>query len=169
MESGFGLVPVARLPQSFHRAFGYRNFNEIQSRCFEIVMNGDENMVVSAPTGSGKTVIAELSFVHAVMKSQQPTLMLYVSPLRALCQEKVRDWRTRFEPCGIVVDEYTGDSSMRFPSSVSCHTILCTTPEKLDLATRQWKSKVEVFAQISVLAVDEIHMLGDPRGAVFYQ
>jgi ATP-dependent DNA helicase HFM1/MER3 len=95
-----------------------------------------------------------------------PTFILYVSPLRSICQEKVREWQCRFEQCGLSVLEYTGDTVNAFPFSIRGHTLLCATPEKCDLATRGWNKRVQMFTQISLMIVDEVHMLGDPRGAV---
>jgi ATP-dependent DNA helicase HFM1/MER3 len=115
-------------------------------------MDSDENILLTAPTGCGKTGVAELAFVRAMSTASSPTLILYVSPLRSICQEKVRDWQPRFELCGLSIQEYTGDTVTSFPTSIKAHTLLCTTPEKCDLATRPWNKRV--------------HMLGDSRGAV---
>ncbi|PRQ46462.1 putative RNA helicase [Rosa chinensis] len=51
----YTLKSVADLPAPFRACFNFRYFNSLQSECFPACFHSDVNMVVSAPTGSGKT------------------------------------------------------------------------------------------------------------------
>ncbi|GFT51387.1 probable ATP-dependent DNA helicase HFM1, partial [Nephila pilipes] len=67
-RSTVNLVPVSEIPfkyQSVFRSFPY--FNVVQSKVFEDAFYTDKHLVVCAPTGSGKTVIFELSIVRLLM------------------------------------------------------------------------------------------------------
>jgi ATP-dependent DNA helicase HFM1/MER3 len=158
-------VSTSAVGEKYSQIFGFKSFNRIQSSVFDKVMNRDKNIILCAPTGSGKTVVAELAIISAVKHNMEPILMLYVSPLRALCQEKVKEWNERMAKIGISVQEYTGDSANKLPSNLQCHTLLCTTPEKIDFTTRSWKKRAEIFSRINLVIIDEVHTLGDKRGA----
>ena len=160
------LISITEIGEKYKDLFNYSKFNKIQSSCFDIAFRTNCNFVLCAPTGCGKTTVAEMSTCRALYQHEEPTLMLYISPLRSICQEKVRDWQKRFQPLKVRVEEYTGDSNIPFPTRLTCHTLLCTTPEKLDLATRLWKHRMKMFSNISLVIVDEIHMLSDSRGSV---
>ncbi|CAL2258180.1 unnamed protein product [Prunus armeniaca] len=47
---------------------GYKSLNRIQSRIFRTVYYTNENILVCAPTGAGKTNIAVISILHEVCK-----------------------------------------------------------------------------------------------------
>lgn len=49
--------------------FVFRYFNSLQSECFPLCFHSDINMVISAPTGSGKTVLFELCILRLLSKS----------------------------------------------------------------------------------------------------
>jgi replicative superfamily II helicase len=53
-----------------------------------------------------------------------------------------------------------------FPISMKSHTLFCTTSEKCDFATRFWNKRVQMFAQIALWIVDEVHLLDNAGGAV---
>ncbi|XP_047738531.1 uncharacterized protein LOC125178548, partial [Hyalella azteca] len=62
------LRAVAELPPRFRSIFSeFPYFNVVQSTVFDCVYNSDDSVVVSAPTGSGKTVVMELAIIRAVM------------------------------------------------------------------------------------------------------
>ncbi len=42
----------------------------------------------------------------------------------------------------------------------------CATPEKWDSVTRSWKDNVALIGQVSLLLIDEVHMLDEDRGGV---
>jgi len=50
-----------------------------------------------APTGSGKTVAAELSIFH-MLRNQPGSKAVYVAPLKALVRERMTDWSKRLSP-----------------------------------------------------------------------
>lgn len=59
------LVPVADLPAWAVPAFGdTRSLNRMQSRVFPAVFEGEDNVLVSAPTGAGKTTVALLAILR---------------------------------------------------------------------------------------------------------
>ena len=58
------LVPVSSLPPSSRALFPFASFNRMQSECFDEAYGSDRSMVVSAPTGSGKTVLLELALAR---------------------------------------------------------------------------------------------------------
>lgn len=66
---------------------------------------------------------------------------MYISPTRALAQEKVRDWQARLGPAlKLRLAELTGDTSdMAAPDAAELDNadLICTTPEKLDAVTRR--------------------------------
>jgi len=163
-----GLISVNDVvDERFHHIFKHATFNHMQSAILEQSLKDDCNMVVAAPTGSGKTVIHELAIIKLIAQSsKKPIKVVYVAPNKALCQQKLREWDEKFTRLGQVVMEVTGDidlkQCMRF---VAMANIIITTPEKWDSLTRVWKDHVFLLGAVDLLLIDEVHHLGEDRGA----
>jgi ATP-dependent DNA helicase HFM1/MER3 len=126
----------------------------MQSESFDLLYKSDEDVVVSAPTASGKTTLMDLAILRLV--EQGGGTIVYLAPLKALCQERKKDWSERFRRIGLKCAEVTGDSDQLNEKP----DLILATPEKWDSVTR--KSRVKV----SLLLVDEVHTLSQPvRGA----
>ncbi|KAG8366674.1 hypothetical protein BUALT_Bualt17G0104100 [Buddleja alternifolia] len=173
----YALKAVTDLPAPFHSAFSFRYFNSLQSECFSTCYLSDVNMVISAPTGSGKTVLFELCIMRLLSKCitadgnfthlQGTRKTIYIAPSKALIQEKLRDWNQKLGPVGINCLELTGDNEYYSITSIQDADIVLTTPEKFDAVTR-YRIKdggLSFFSDIALLLIDEVHLLNDPRGA----
>ena len=56
------------------------------------MLDGD-SVVVSAPTGSGKTLVGETAIVAALARGQKA---IYTTPLKALSNQKLREFQAKF-------------------------------------------------------------------------
>ena len=92
------LTPITNLPKYAQPAFeGYTTLNRIQSRLCETALNSDENILLCAPTGAGKTNVALLTVLHEVGKhinldgtiNTEGFKIIYVAPMKSLVQEMV--------------------------------------------------------------------------------
>ncbi|CBQ73764.1 related to HFM1-DNA/RNA helicase [Sporisorium reilianum SRZ2] len=129
------------------------------------VLESPENVVLSAPTGSGKTVIFELALVRMLTKDPENARAVYLAPTKALCSERTRDWSTRFGSVGCGVTELTGDSVHGLHVARKSRLIV-TTPEKWDSLTRRWDEHSGILSTIRLLLIDEVHILNESqRGA----
>lgn len=45
---------------------GFRSFNPIQTQTYNVLYNSDDNVLVAAPTGSGKTVCGEFAVMRMI-------------------------------------------------------------------------------------------------------
>lgn len=147
-----GLIPVTQVSQS--NLFTFSHFNAMQSESFDLIYKSDEDVVVSAPTASGKTTLMDLAILRLVERGGG--LIVYLAPLKALCQERKKDWTERFRKLGLKCAEVTGDSDELQGNP----DLILATPEKWDSVTRKARM------QVRLLLVDEVHTLSQPvRGA----
>lgn len=117
-------------------------------------------MVISAPTGSGKTTLFEFAMIRS-FQCQPNKKVLYLSPMRALCSEKAALWKGKLALVGQSCSEFIGgDSSTN--SEFSDSDLIITTPEKWDYMTRSNNH----LDKIGLILIDEVHILNDQRGAV---
>lgn len=114
------------------------------------------NLVVSAPTASGKTLVGELAGVKRVVEGQGR--LIWTCPLRALAAEKYRDFKTLYEPLGARVALSIGDYDSSDPFLATCDIVVCSN-EKLDSLIRHGATWL---GRTGTLVVDEIHLLDDP-------
>ena len=69
MPEGEKLVKISELPKYTHPAFdGYESLNRIQSKLMDPTLNSDQNLLVCAPTGAGKTNVALLTMMREIGK-----------------------------------------------------------------------------------------------------
>ncbi|OQV03306.1 Sec63 Brl domain-containing protein [Cladophialophora immunda] len=163
---GIQLVPASTLPDQIRSVFKFGIFNAMQSKCFESAFHSDDNLVVSAPTGSGKTVIMELAICRLVVQSKgRDFKIVYQGPTKSLCSERYRDWHTKFSALSLHCAELTGDSDHSDLANAQKANIIITTPEKWDSVTRKWKDHAKLMQLVKLFLVDEVHILKDERGA----
>ncbi|KAI1799034.1 P-loop containing nucleoside triphosphate hydrolase protein [Daldinia bambusicola] len=158
--------PRQALPDRFRAVFPYELFNVVQSRCFPIVYGTNDNVVVSAPTGSGKTAILEMAICKLAMSpGSENYKIVYQAPTKSLCSERAKDWENKFSHMGLKCIELTGDTSQTKANRVGSASIIVTTPEKWDSITRKWSDHQKLLEMVRLVLIDEVHILKDVRGA----
>ena len=139
-------------------------FNAMQTQIFHTLYHTPDNVFLGSPTGSGKTVAAELAMWQA-FRDHPGSKVVYIAPMKALVRERLNDWGKRLAiPMGLKLVELTGDNT---PDTRSIHDadIIVTTPEKWDGISRSWQTRSYV-RQVSLVIIDEIHLLGGDRGPI---
>lgn len=133
---------------------GYRELYPPQAEAVERGLLDGKSMLLAMPTASGKTLLAELAMLRAALAGQRS---LYIVPLRALASEKYDSFQ-KFKELGVAVGISTGDLDKK-DERLGRNQIIIATSEKADSLMRNGASWVR---DLSVLVVDEIHLLNDP-------
>ncbi|MBS7350061.1 MAG: DEAD/DEAH box helicase, partial [Comamonas sp.] len=126
-------------------------------------------VVVSLPTSSGKTLIAQFRMLQALNQfDDQKGWVAYLAPSRALVNQVTRQLRRDFQPLGVVVErvspamEVNGIEAGLLAESQddTQFRVLVATPEKFDLMLRQgWEEKIG--RPLTLVVVDEAHTIQD--------
>ncbi|OGS55861.1 MAG: hypothetical protein A3K60_00185 [Euryarchaeota archaeon RBG_19FT_COMBO_56_21] len=133
---------------------GIENLYPPQEQAIRPALEG-KNLVLAIPTASGKSLIAYLAMLQAVLRGGKA---LYIVPLKALASEKFEDL-SKFEDLGIKVGESTGDLDEVDPK-LHQYDIVISTSEKADSLLRHRSKWLE---QLSVVVADEVHLINDPE------
>ncbi len=161
------------LPEHVRRYLEWRGIKELfppQREAIERGLFEGKNLVVAAPTASGKTLIAEMRVLHELASHGWRRRVVYVVPYRALAREKYRDFErvARFceEELGeeVNVELRTGD--VRRPIRELEPGVVVTTAEKLDASLR---SRPDLVDAIDLLVMDEVHMVGEGERGPTYE
>lgn len=132
-----------------------------------LVRGGARSVVVSLPTSSGKTLIAQFRMLEALNAfASQDGWVAYVAPTRALVNQVTRRLRRDFAPLNINVEQVSPALEVDSPEAALLAAgseeekfhILVATPEKLDLLVRSgWTRRTE--RPLTLIVLDEAHNL----------
>lgn len=161
----------------------YQSATEIQQQAWPVIAKGNHTLI-SAPTGSGKTLTAFLWALSQFISDQYNSggvKVLYISPLKALNNDIQKNllrplqelselakshWHEDYEFPTIRVMTRSGDTDQATRQAMIRRPpeILITTPESLNLLLSS-KSGISILGQLEVVILDEIHsVLGEKRG-----
>ena len=103
---------------------------------------------------------------------------VYIAPLKSLARERLKEWKGRLgkAPLRWKVLELSGDTRHDSRALDNADVLVCT-PEKWDLISRGWRGNGDQSSEnhrkgrkfikdVRLLVIDEIHLLGEDRGAV---
>ena len=142
----------------------FQFFNPMQTQLFHTLYHRPANVLLGSPTGSGKTVAAELAMWWA-FRERPGSKVVYIAPMKALVRERVKDWGARLaKPLGLKLVELTGDNTPD-TRTIQDADIIITTPEKWDGISRSWQTRGYV-RKVSLVIIDEIHLLAGDRGPI---
>lgn len=144
--------PAAPNPDGFSARYSFP-LDPFQLEAVQELFTGG-SVMVAAPTGTGKTVVAEAAVFRA---SQRGRRALYTSPIKALSNQKFRDLRLEY---GDDVGLMTGDVVEN-----AAGTILVMTTE---VVRNMLLQRPREFADVDCIIFDEVHFLSDPaRGTTW--
>ena len=119
-----------------------------------------EHVVASAPTSSGKTMLGELAAVRGALDKQRT---LFLLPLKALVNDKLRQFQRVYAPFGIRTIEATGETDDITPLLRGHFDIALLTYEKFSAIAL---TNPYVLEQVGTIVIDEVQMIADEsRGA----
>lgn len=141
-------------PESFMELFDGNDFELYQHQEDAISkFRKGNNVLVSVPTASGKTLIAYVAIYEMFLKKLKS---LYMVPLRALASEKYQELK-KLEALGLKVGISIGDYDTS-PSFLNRYDVLVCTSEKADSMIRHDPS---MLYNLGLIVADEVHLVGD--------
>lgn len=133
--------------------------DDFQKEACEVIDNG-ESVVVCAPTGAGKTVIAQ----HAIHRAlEQGCRIFYTTPLKALSNQKFYDFGEKYgyDKVGLL----TGDTSINRVAQV---VIMTTEVFRNMLYGTNFGAVADNLKDVRYVVLDEVHYMNDEqRGTVW--
>ena len=144
---------MTRVRDEFVAARGFP-LDPFQSRALD-VLDAGRSVLVAAPTGSGKTVIAEYALERSLAAGEK---VFYTTPIKALSNQKYRDL---VDALGVDrVGLLTGDNAIRGDAPV----VVMTT----EVLRNMIFARSPTLHGLGCVVLDEVHYLQDPeRGAVW--
>lgn len=178
--------PAYRLPKPLVanlQALGIKSIYPWQKQCLlgPGLLKGERNLVYSAPTGGGKSLVADVLMLKKILEDRHAKALL-VLPYVALVQEKVRwlrnvvngisrqsitgpiweserkHWRKRIDEDTVRVIGFFGGSKIR-PTWADFDIAVCTTEKANALVNGAIDDGT--IAQLKVVVLDELHMVDD--------
>ena len=157
LENLAGKYPGIELNMDLYRSLYPFPLDDFQELGLQKIMEGN-NVIVTTPTGSGKTVVGELVIYFALMLGLR---VAYTTPLKALSNQKFADFKARYG--GDRVGLLTGDIAINRGAPVTIMTTEVFRNMIYDPDSNNQLSNL--FAVI----FDEFHYMNDPeRGTVNY-
>lgn len=124
-----------------------------QSESINCLENG-ESVMVSAHTSAGKTVVALYAIAMSLRNKQR---VIYTSPIKALSNQKYREFKQEFSDVGLM----TGDVTIE--PNASC----------LVMTTEIWRSMQykgsEITREVAWIIFDEVHYMRDQERGVVWE
>lgn len=133
---------------------GITEFRPSQQKALDKGLLEHKSLLICTPTASGKTLIAEMAAMQAIL--EKGAKAVYIVPLIALANEKAKEFKRKYgHLCKVAL--CTGDLDSADPYLADYDFIICTS-EKLDSLIRHHSPWL---AFVKCVIIDEIHLLND--------
>ena len=127
-----------------------------------------KNVLVCVPTGSGKTLVAQLGIEKTIREDKK---IIYTSPIKTLSNQKFLEFRQRYpdSTVGIV----TGDIKLNPDAQIIIMTTeilrnLLNRKEDIGDSTDKLHEMIDVSNDVGLIIFDEVHYINDiDRGTVW--
>ncbi|KAB5548918.1 hypothetical protein PHYPO_G00061210 [Pangasianodon hypophthalmus] len=140
-----------------YQSLGVKQMFEWQAECLTLgkVLEGN-NLVYSAPTSAGKTLVSELLILKRVLETRRKAI--FILPFVSVAREKMFYLQNVFQEAGVRVEGYMGSTSAAGGFS-ALDVAVCTIEKANGLINRLIEdNRMDL---LGIVVVDELHMLGD--------
>ncbi len=152
-------LEIDQIPTNILKFIKKQNIDSLRPSQLKSIKKGlfknNKNQIISTPTGSGKTLVAELAMLDTIFNKNKK--VIYIVPLKALASEKYKDFITSY---GEDLKVRIAIGEVQNEKYNYDYDILIVTAEKLDSLIRHDKTFIE---NLGLLIVDEIHLLNDEK------
>jgi helicase len=147
-----------QIPQNIYEILEKKQFKDLRPSQTKSIKQGlfkDKNLLICTPTASGKTLVAEMSFLNTILNKKQKAI--YIVPLRALATEKYYSFKENYPQIktGISTGELDSEDT-----ALGNNDLIIVTSEKFDSLLRH---KTKWIKNLGTIIIDEIHLLNDPN------
>lgn len=150
---------------------GWNELREIQISAAQVILESEDNLLLSSSTASGKTEAAFFPIIADIVNTgntKGSVSVLYIAPLKSLINDQFYRLEELLDMSGITVTHWHGDVSQSHKSKLlkNPEGILQITPESLESMLMNRANDIpRLFGSLKYVVIDEIHaMLGEDRG-----
>ena len=146
----------------------WQQFTKIQDHSIKLYSESEDNLILIAPTASGKTEAAFLPAINSIENWEEGIKIVYISPLIALINDQFNRISELCKYMEITVTRWHGEASQSKKRDILKNPkgILLITPESLEALFVTKSDRVrKLFYNVENIIVDEIHsFIGSNRG-----
>ncbi|XP_076278096.1 DNA polymerase theta [Lasioglossum baleicum] len=143
-----------------YEARGVKEMFKWQLECLtnHKVMEEKRNLVYSAPTSAGKTLVAEILMIKTVLERRKK--VIFILPFVSVVREKMYYFQDLLSDSGVRVEGFMGGVAP--PGGFAATQIAIATIEKANSLVNRLMEENELI-NLGAVVIDELHLVGDPN------